>query len=430
MSAPENRSEFYLAPAGGGERRRLAGTFKDARDPVWSPDAKHLLFFGHDGERSDWWTVAAEGNASPVRTGASTILDIQAFGGGIKPSEWSRGFIYFVASARLGDRPQKAALWRMPITPLMQITQAAERVTTADEVHARAAITPDGSAVYSTVASSAAVWSVPVDAPTSPGSRLATADPAKPQYSISADGRKLVYRAPDGMKVLDLGSAREEKLAASGPAVVSPTGSKIAYMDGDILLIRGAAAKEERCHGCQRPMSWSSDEKLLLHRAWRPTSLGLFYTASGERREILRTRDFWFGDARFSPDGRWIAFEGNERRAPRQLYIVPFRENASPLRSDWISIGDAKDLNRAPCWSADGNTLYFLSERDGFRCIWAQRLDSSKRPRGAAVPVRHFHQERVTLSGPGEPSLALAAGKLVVTLYETKGELWRARLTN
>ena len=293
VSAPENRSEFYLMPAGGGEPRRLAAAFRDARDPVWSPDGKQLLFFGHDGEHSDWWTIAAHGGAAPVRTSASVVLEIQTFGGGVKPSEWTAGFVYFVAPQHLGNKPSKSAVWRIPITPLMQITQGAERVTSADEVHARAAVAPDGSVVYSTVASSAAVWSLPLDAPTAPGARLATADPARPQYSISADGRKLVYRAPDGMKVLDVASGREEPLAASGPAAVSPGGGKIAYMDDHAFFIRGGGAKEQPCNGCQRPMSWSSDEKMLLNRAWRPTSLGLFYT-------VLRRA------ARNPPDARFL----------------------------------------------------------------------------------------------------------------------------
>ena len=34
-------------------------------------------------------------------------------------------------------------------------------------------------------------------------------------------------------------------------------------------------------------------------------------------------------------------------------------------------------------WNERGDTLYFLSERCGFRCIWSQRLDvSTKQPLG------------------------------------------------
>jgi len=49
-------------------------------------------------------------------------------------------------------------------------------------------------------------------------------------------------------------------------------------------------------------------------------------------------------------------------------------------------------IDRYVWWSPDGNLLYFISERDGFVCLWAQRLDpATKHPQGAAFPIRHFH---------------------------------------
>jgi hypothetical protein len=42
-----------------------------------------------------------------------------------------------------------------------------------------------------------------------------------------------------------------------------------------------------------------------------------------------------------------------------------------------------------PAWSPDSNLLYYLSKRDGFLCLWAQRLDpATKRPAGAACVAR------------------------------------------
>ena len=42
-------------------------------------------------------------------------------------------------------------------------------------------------------------------------------------------------------------------------------------------------------------------------------------------------------------------------------------------------------------WAPDGDLIYMVSERDTFRCIWAQRLDSRKHPVGSPLPVKHFH---------------------------------------
>jgi hypothetical protein len=76
--------------------------------------------------------------------------------------------------------------------------------------------------------------------------------------------------------------------------------------------------------------------------------------------------------------------------------------------------------------------LYFLSERDGFRCIWAQRLHSStKQPLGPLLPVYHFHSPRRSLLNVGDSGvvgLGVARDKLVFTLGERTGNIWMATM--
>jgi hypothetical protein len=79
-------------------------------------------------------------------------------------------------------------------------------------------------------------------------------------------------------------------------------------------------------------------------------------------------------------------------------------------------------------WSPDGNVLYFLSDRDGWRCIWAQRVEAfGKRPLGAAFPVYHFHEARRTLTSKfhyPEPRIWVARDKMVFELEEVSGNIW------
>jgi hypothetical protein len=78
--------------------------------------------------------------------------------------------------------------------------------------------------------------------------------------------------------------------------------------------------------------------------------------------------------------------------------------------------------------------LYFLSDRDGFRCIWAQRLDrATRRPAGAAFAVEHLHAARRSLTfgvnlEVGSIGLSLAADKLFFSLPERTGNVWIAQL--
>jgi eukaryotic-like serine/threonine-protein kinase len=95
---------------------------------------------------------------------------------------------------------------------------------------------------------------------------------------------------------------------------------------------------------------------------------------------------------------------------------------------DWIPVTDGENLDDKPRWSPDGNLLYFTSERDGFRCIWAQRLDAvSKRPVSAPFGVYHFHTSRRSLMnvGLGPLEISVARNALVFNLGEITGNIWR-----
>ena len=112
--------------------------------------------------------------------------------------------------------------------------------------------------------------------------------------------------------------------------------------------------------------------------------------------------------------------------------MAPFRGwpgESGPSRADWIPITDGTEMDRQSYWSPDGNLLYFLSDRDGFRCIWAQPLDAAtKRPNGEAKSVHHFHGARRSLRGVGNRASAIqmsvARDQLVFALGELTGNIW------
>jgi hypothetical protein len=99
---------------------------------------------------------------------------------------------------------------------------------------------------------------------------------------------------------------------------------------------------------------------------------------------------------------------------------------AAAPESQWIPITDGLGLDRNAVFSADASLLYFLSERDGFRCIWAQRLDRQVRPRGAAFAVVHLHNSKRSLGAgaTGAMGLAAAPGKLIFSAAEFTGNIW------
>jgi hypothetical protein len=105
-------------------------------------------------------------------------------------------------------------------------------------------------------------------------------------------------------------------------------------------------------------------------------------------------------------------------------------EEAAP-DSAWIPVGPENSWNDKPRWSPDGKLVYFISDRDGYRCIWAQRIDSvTGRPEGDPFDVRHFHGFRHSPQGIGlwQLEFDVAKDKIVVGLADWTGNIWSKEL--
>jgi hypothetical protein len=134
---------------------------------------------------------------------------------------------------------------------------------------------------------------------------------------------------------------------------------------------------------------------------------------------------------RFSPNRRWLAFCGSRRdSSDKHIFLAPLSGN-SVSQADLIdlSLAGAGSDDREPAWSPDGTTIYFLSRRDGFLCVWARSVDRiTGIPRGEAFPVAHFHFAGRAIRGPspysGEIGLSVAKNFLVFTVAETTGNVW------
>jgi hypothetical protein len=160
---------------------------------------------------------------------------------------------------------------------------------------------------------------------------------------------------------------------------------------------------------------------MLVQRGWR--GVGLLDVAAGRDRELLRDDRYPIVEAHFSPDDKWIAFTLLSR-PHSQIFVVPVASTDSAR----VAVTEDDAIAGSPAWSANGSQMYYLRPCQGFRCIWARRLDArTKKPLGEPVAVRHFHGARYSLLGGIEPQnvgLVAAGDKLVFGMYETTGNIW------
>jgi eukaryotic-like serine/threonine-protein kinase len=125
--------------------------------------------------------------------------------------------------------------------------------------------------------------------------------------------------------------------------------------------------------------------------------------------------------ARFSPDGKWVAFVLSETGAHRsRVFIIPFDSKRVAPFAEWAAVSEYSHFAAEAAWAPEANLIYFTSERDGFRCIWARRLNAITRtPRDESFPVRHFHSARQSL-GTGLDS---GGNRMAFTVMEPAG-IW------
>jgi Tol biopolymer transport system component len=170
-------------------------------------------------------------------------------------------------------------------------------------------------------------------------------------------------------------------------------------------------------------------------------------TATSQFTQLVTAESFPPIAPALSLDGKWFVFhvlkEGSLsdvdkrtnsdawRLGTRQIFLAP---NTGQLvkQSDWIPVTDGTGLDREARWSADGNRIYFLSDRDGFRCIWARNLDpKSKQPRGPPYPALHLHDARLSLShiaNTGQVGISARGENLIFSMGELTGNLWTTEL--
>lgn len=233
----------------------------------------------------------------------------------------------------------------------------------------------------------------------------------------------------------------EARLLVSHPAnesrpLYSPDGRRLAFIstrtgNGDIYVLNFDSGELRRLtfdDGFDQLDAWSRDGRWIYFSSTSHDISGMndVFRVSADGGTPMQVAADRYVNEYFSapsPDGQTVAFtargiassqwwrKGHSHLDECELWTLRDAGAAagSPPVYEQITEGGAKEM--WPMWSADGRTLYFMSDRSGAQNIW------KKQPGGPATQITQFRDGRVVW-----PSISYD-GRMIV--FEHDFQIWK-----
>ena len=448
-------ARVFVIESGGGQPRQLATDLAAALYPVWSPTGDAVLALGRATSANaapDWYTLSSQSGAlqsgASQKTGAFAALAAQhrgytAWNTELLPIEWrANGRVVFASGPGDGGN-----LWEIAISGGKVKGRAAQLTQGPGfQLHVSTASASDRNRMaFSSLEWKPEIWSQPLDADRGiihgDLQRITVDEPSSMAPSLSADGRYLAFLRRQlgrtSVRARELSTGKEIALVSGVGAFYNPRlsgdGAIVAYSDdaGNLFTVpRAGGTAEKICPACGTAMGISLDGKRISYEPFQSENLS-WYDVDRKAAVTAATRpaEGVLSAGKFSPDGKSIAFHLRTRQSTAQVFLARIAGALPLAREAWIPVTDGANDDAEPAWSPSGELLYYLSDRDGFRCIWATRVDrTTGQPSGDAFGVIHFHRARRSLkrmtNSTGLIGLSVAPGRMVCSFGELTGNIW------
>lgn len=431
-----NAMRVQLVPAAGGAPRALETGLERSLFAAWSPDGRSLLVSvpGVEQGSPNFYLVPAEGEkARPVLLAEALKAQRLRPAG---PPNWDReGLVMPLAS---GDQ---TGLYRLPFDAASQRVGDPKLLVSVTGTQLQPAVGPSGPLVYATIQARQRVYSIPIDINrgkvTGAPELLTNDDADNISPTLSADGSRMAFvSSRSGKPQLwwrDMKTGKDSHVPSEpvNRANISPDGSKIAFelapAESGVRLvdIRTGDAKHV-CDKCS-VQKWLPDGSRVMYYVRDPSLRFLLHDPKTAKDTIFAASPIrgvnWF---RFSDDMKWVSFHTIQKGRTR-IHVAPYGGGEFPGEDKWIPIFDDEALgHHYSWWSPDANLLYFVSGRIPETAVLAQPLDpATKRPRGEKFEVFRAPSGHAFL-GVRVVGLAMAPGRMVVAMSDSKGNLWKA----
>jgi Tol biopolymer transport system component len=359
------REQIYVMSSDGSSLRRITSNRACARDPAWAEGGARIVFL--------------------VCTGPASLMSIRADGTDLRPVESNPPFDdsdYQPAVSPNGKR--------LVFTRTVSDTNQTELwIADADGGHPRRLIRDAAQAVWSSDGKRLAF----VHGPHLRGDREGYGFVGGPKVSVmNADGSGVRHlTARPTYTPVGVGPFAGWRWTQGGVRILglswSPDGRSITYSHRvelrhpDLALIPAGARSVVRLTANRivdaQPALSPDGRKIAFLRFPRVGGPNLYVRELDGRRE-RRVVPQASGSA-WSPDGRWIAYDGRDGIRVIEVSTLVDRRVATETQRRFVS---------SPVWSADGTRVLYLGTRRGGRrtAIWSVRRDGRNAVRVGVLP--------------------------------------------
>jgi serine/threonine protein kinase len=424
--------------------KRLVGDFLDARTPVWSSTGEYVLFNGCRSTDqpmpacSEWWVTSSDGKR--IRsTGALALLHREqilpiAVGG------WNHNTLLFS-----GRRGSITSLWELSLSETNPKAVGIPRQLTAgDAREVAASIADDNTVAFEHFTGALHVWRIDDAAKRKPLAPTKVTQDAAVDISpfVSHNGNWLAFSRGSGNQrdiwVKDLKSGTESPFVSSSLdklyPIISDSGKTIAFEQRDAYVpsifasIVGQSPKQI-CIGCSDPTGWFDGDRAVLYREGMPSKIKMTEVSTGKSEVVVEAQDFSLDDGSWSPENQYLLFTATAKDGRKQVFAVSFPTLTQRVTGEWSPITPKSEFSYRPRWSGDGKSIFYLSTRDGFSCVWGQDFDK-RLGKATSKPfaVMHYHNPRFSPARVAERSfnLSVAEDTIYLNVGEANASIWTA----